>query len=142
MSPDQNTQTKQVDPAKAQEQTGEAPTKEALMEQGAVVYEKQCAVCHQLSGQGQGIFPSLIGSKVATGPVQPHIYQLLFGKNAMPAFKNILSYEEIAAVITYVRNMWGNDDQQKYGPDAGGVYTAKDVEAIYLKSKSNQDKGG
>lgn len=142
MLEDQKTQSNQQDQVQEQEKTSEAPTKEALMQQGAVVYEKQCAVCHQLSGQGQGIFPSLIGSKIATGPAQPHIYQLLFGKNAMPAFKNILAYEELAAVITYVRNMWGNDDQQKYGPDAGGVYSAKDVEAVYLKSKSNQDKGG
>ena len=48
----------------------------------------------------------------------------------MPAFKSILSHQEIADVVTYVRNSWGNDDKDKYGPDAGGLVTAADVAKV------------
>ncbi|MAJ81336.1 MAG: cytochrome c oxidase subunit II [Legionellales bacterium] len=113
-------------------------TKDELIQKGAEVYEKNCVACHQQSGQGQGIFPSLIGSTLATGPVQEHIHQLLFGKNAMPAFKGILSNEEIAAVITYVRNSWGNEDKEKHGQHAGGVYTPEDVEKVHKASSKNE----
>ena len=100
---------------------------EIAMDKGKSVYENNCAGCHKSSGEGQGIFPKLIGSKLATGPIDPMIHQILYGKGAMPGFKAILSHDEIADVITYVRNSWGNDDKSKYGPNAGGHVTAEDV---------------
>ncbi len=105
-----------------------------VMQQGQKVFENNCAVCHQTTGKGQGIFPSIVGSSIATGPVDENIHQILFGKNAMPAFKDVLSFDEIAYVITYVRNMWGNDDKGKYGSSAGGQYTAMDVENVFNES--------
>ena len=83
-----------------------------LMQMGKQVYEKNCAACHQQNGEGiKGMFPSIKGSPVATGPVQEHIKVVLNGRpgTAMQSFARQLTDAEIAAVITYQRNAWGND---------------------------------
>jgi cytochrome c oxidase subunit 2 len=84
---------------------------EELMEKGRAWYNTNCSACHQLGGEGlPPTFPALKGSKIATGPLADHIRLVLNGKpgTAMPAF-NSLSNLEIAAIITYERNAWGND---------------------------------
>ncbi|MEE2770429.1 MAG: cytochrome c oxidase subunit II [Pseudomonadota bacterium] len=111
-------------------QVDEKSPLELAMDKGQKIYENNCAGCHRSGGQGQGIFPRIIGSKLATGPLDAMIHQILYGKGAMPAFKSILSHQEIADVVTYVRNSWGNDDKDKYGPDAGGLVTAADVAKV------------
>jgi len=65
------------------------------------------------------IYPALKGSKIVTGPLPPHINRVLFGKmgTAMQAFKDQLSDEELAAVITYERNSWGNNKGDAIQPD-------------------------
>ncbi len=85
---------------------------ETLMANGETVHNTYCAACHQVTGQGlPPAFPSLIGSPVVTGPVSAHINQVLNGKpgTAMAAFGPQLSDADIAAVITYQRNSWGNE---------------------------------
>ncbi|MGE0798184.1 MAG: cytochrome c oxidase subunit II [Lautropia sp.] len=89
----------------------EAP---ALAERGARVYAANCVACHQANGQGTpGAFPALANSPKVVGPPHDQIDILLNGvvKNgtptAMASFKQ-LSDTEIAAVITYTRNSWGN----------------------------------
>ncbi|EUJ09693.1 cytochrome c oxidase subunit II [Methylophilaceae bacterium 11] len=93
-------------------------TKEDLVAQGKTVYEKNCAVCHQVTGAGlPPAFPALTGSKIATGPIfgadgkylkDSHLDRLLNGKGVMPAWKATLNDTEIAAVITYERQALGN----------------------------------
>ena len=86
-------------------------THEELMEQGAAVYTKYCASCHQENGKGiPPVFPALDGSAIATGPVDEHIGIILNGKpgTAMQAFGNQLNDADIAAVVTYERNGLGN----------------------------------
>ena len=83
-------------------------TKEDLMVAGKAAYEKNCAVCHQVSGAGlPPAFPALTGSKVATGPIEGHLDIILKGKNVMPKW-TMLSDVDIAAVTTYERNALGN----------------------------------
>ncbi|GGQ04194.1 cytochrome c oxidase subunit 2 [Shewanella litoralis] len=87
-------------------------TMEQLMAEGEQVYAATCAACHQATGAGiSGAFPSLIGSPVITGPVSGHIEMVMHGKpgTAMQAFSAQLSLQQIAAVITYERNAWGNN---------------------------------
>lgn len=84
-----------------------------LSERGAKVYGTNCVACHQANGKGvPGAFPALDGSKMVNGPKDAQIDILLNGKNAMPAWKAVLSDTEIAAVITYTRNNWSNKAQQ------------------------------
>ncbi len=81
-----------------------------LMEKGMAAYNTKCGACHQITGKGlPPAFPALAGSPVATGPIAGHLDIVLNGKpgTAMVAW-NTLSDLEIAAIITYERNAWGN----------------------------------
>ena len=81
-----------------------------LMQRGEGVYKSNCVACHQPNGQGAPpAFPPLAGSKIATGPKEAHIDAVLQGKanTAMQSFK-ALGNADLAAVITYERNSWGN----------------------------------
>jgi cytochrome c oxidase subunit 2 len=89
--------------------TGADMSMDELMEKGKAVYSANCASCHMPEGQGvAGLFPALDGSLIATGPAEEHINRVLNGLNLMPAFKSQLNDADIAAVITYERNSWGN----------------------------------
>jgi cytochrome c oxidase subunit II len=79
-----------------------------LTERGAKVYASNCAVCHQPTGKGAGAFPALDGSKIVNGPIAQHVSIVLKGKNAMPSWAPTLNDVEIASVITFERNAWGN----------------------------------
>lgn len=85
----------------------------SLMSHGKDVYLKICAVCHKPDGSGQPpIFPAMKGSSIAVGkPISRHINQVLWGVKgtAMQAFADQLSDEDIAAVVTYERNAFGNN---------------------------------
>ncbi len=79
------------------------------------LYGANCVACHQANGKGvPAAFPPLDGSKIATGPIAAHIDTVLNGvvKNGQPTamvpWKNTLSDIDIAAVVTYERNAWGN----------------------------------
>jgi len=84
-------------------------TMEELMARGKQVYQT-CAACHGANGEGVGPFPKLAGSKIATGPVDAHIDIVLNGKpgTAMQAFGAQLNDADIAAVVTFERNSFGN----------------------------------
>jgi cytochrome c oxidase subunit 2 len=102
-------------------------TLQQLMKQGEEVYNSNCAVCHKSDGSGMPpAFPAIKGSKIAAGSIQDHINIVLKGKNAMPAWASQLNDAEIAAVITYQRNNWGNADS-KNGANAGGVVQPADI---------------
>lgn len=84
---------------------------EQLVAQGETVYATYCAACHQVNGQGlPPAFPALAGSEIAVGPIEAHIDVVLNGKagTAMAAFGAQLNPVDLAAVITYERNAWGN----------------------------------
>ena len=85
-------------------------TKDELMKRGEKVYAS-CAACHGATGAGvPGVFPALKGSKIATGPLDGHIGIVMKGKpgTAMQAYAGQLGDADIAAVITYERNAFGN----------------------------------
>jgi len=87
-------------------------TMDELMARGEEVYNKTCAACHQATGQGvPNVFPALAGSAIATGDRAAHMNIVLNGKagTAMQAFGPQLNDLELAAVITYERNAWGNN---------------------------------
>jgi cytochrome c oxidase subunit II len=99
--------------------TAEDPNKvwdlKELVARGEKVYTANCVACHQANGKGvPPAFPPLDGSKIATGPVATHLETVLNGvvKNGQPTamvpWKNTLSNTDIAAVVTYERNSWGN----------------------------------
>ena len=87
-------------------------TMDELMAKGEEAYNKTCAACHQANGQGiPGVFPAIAGSAIATGDVAGHLDIVVNGKagTAMQAFGEQLGTVDLAAVITYQRNAFGND---------------------------------
>lgn len=96
-----------------------------LMAKGEQVYA-QCAACHQVSGEGipAAGFPALKGGPIATGPIAAHLDIVINGSKvnpAMAAYGAQMSDTDLAAVITYERNAWGND--------TGDVVQPADVKA-------------
>ncbi len=86
-------------------------TLEDIKVRGEKVYAANCVACHQANGKGTPpAFPPLDGGKITTGPKAGHIDIVLNGKTntAMAAFGKQLSDTDIAAVVTYERNAWGN----------------------------------
>jgi cytochrome c oxidase subunit 2 len=84
-------------------------TVDELKQRGEKVYAANCVACHQATGKGiPGTFPALDGSAVVNGPKAAQLSLVLNGKNAMPAWKSVLSDTDIAAAITFTRNNWSN----------------------------------
>ncbi len=103
------------------QQSASSDPDQTTMKAGAEIYADECSGCH--TGNGKGIpnmFPSLNGSEVVqqTDPTSL-LHVVLRGARsvgtanaptapAMPAFSWILKDDQIASVLTYIRNTWGN----------------------------------
>lgn len=87
-------------------------TQEELLAKGEGVYSANCMSCHQQKGQGiPGMFPAIAGSPVVTGDIDTHVATVLYGVSgtAMQSFSSRLSDVDLAAVVTYQRNAFGNN---------------------------------
>lgn len=78
---------------------------------GAEVYVRaNCSACH--GGQGYGGAGPRFRNDTLLSADTYVVGQILIGRGIMPAYKDRLSDDEIAAVATYIRTSWGND----FGP--------------------------
>lgn len=119
-------------------ETAPVPVEVDMMALGKRMYA-QCAVCHQMSGQGvPGAFPPLVGSDWVLGDEKRAVRIVLFGlqgpidvngttyNSIMPGFGPKSGYryteQQIAAVLTYVRSEWGN---------SGSAVSVETVEEVY-----------
>jgi mono/diheme cytochrome c family protein len=88
---------------------------------GGKIYEQHCKDCHGTSGEGApNAYPPLAGNRSVTLPSPLNtIRSVLDGGFApstagnprpygMPPFAHVLSSDEVALVVSYVRNSWGN----------------------------------
>ena len=87
---------------------------------GPAVFNTNCASCHQSDGKGGPAAPALAGNAVVTGDAAKVIHIVKNGltgtvqvngktyNGTMPAWKGVISNDDIAAVITYIRSSWGN----------------------------------
>jgi cytochrome c oxidase subunit II len=96
---------------------------DTALAQGQMLHLRNCAGCHQASGQGLRAagFPPLVGTPVS---MDEHIRVAVHGRagSAMTGFGPVLGDEELAAIVTYQRNAWGND--------TGDVVAPADVAAV------------
>lgn len=102
-------------------------TLDELMARGESTYNTFCAACHQATGLGiPGAFPALAGSPIALGPVNEHIRMVVSGVagTAMQAFGKQLSDTDVAAVVTYERNAWGNNTGDSVTPQDVAAFRA------------------
>ena len=88
---------------------------------GAMVYQTNCSSCHQPDGKGlRGAFPPLAGNPLVTGNPTAVIAVVKNGLDGrvvvngvaysgiMPHWSGVLSDDQIASVITYIRSAWHN----------------------------------
>ncbi|CAA0081076.1 Cytochrome c oxidase subunit 2 [BD1-7 clade bacterium] len=108
---------KQADAAKLAELMQQQFTLEELYDDGKKVYEKSCLACHGANGEG-GVGKAIAGSPFAVGDVKNHLDVVVNGVpgTAMQAFGGQLNDIELAAVITYQRNAFGNNMGDKVQP--------------------------
>ena len=86
-------------------------TMDELYARGEKVYQANCVACHGANGGG-GLGPSLVGTGITTGPINAHINVMVngvAGNAVMPVFGNQLNNIDLASVITFKRNAWGNN---------------------------------
>lgn len=105
---------------------------QASIQRGEAVYTGVgiCVTCHQADGKGQeNLFPPLAESDYLMGDRDRAILQILNGavgemvvngvtyNGAMPAMGMTLSDEQVADVLNYVTNSWGNENTQMFTPE-------------------------
>jgi cytochrome c6 len=83
------------------------------VQRGQGIFEENCAQCHRSNGEGlPATFPALNKNPFVLGDPQPVIATVLNGRKGnlgrMPAWKDKLDDEQIAAVVTYIRQAWSN----------------------------------
>lgn len=103
-----------------------------LSERGEGVYQKNCVACHQMSGEGlPPIFPALAGSDIVMFDKNRNVEILMEGVQgaAMQSFANQLNEVDMAAVITYTRQAWGN------AQNGDGAYVVPSDIVEYKKPK-------
>lgn len=114
-------QEQQIQLLKQQETEQPDMSREALMTLGKQKYQQLCVACHLATGRGMPpVYPPLKGSSVAVGhPISRQIELILNGVpgSAMQAYAEQLTDEEIAAVVTYVRNSWNNNTNDLVQPN-------------------------
>ncbi len=91
-----------------------------LVAMGETLYKQHCAACHQADGSGMApVFPALAGNAVVTGNLDQHVGVVLKGRpgTAMAPFGPQLTDLQLAAIVTYQRNAWGNDTGDVVQPD-------------------------
>ena len=101
---------KQSEAAEIKELMAQNFTLDQLMERGKGVYERSCLACHGAGGEG-GLGTAIAGSAVATGELGGHLEIGINGVpgSAMQAFGGQMNDVDMAAVITYQRNAFGNN---------------------------------
>jgi cytochrome c oxidase subunit 2 len=101
---------KKAEAKKLRELMAQTFTLEEQIARGEKVYQASCAACHGANGEG-GVGKPIAGSKIATGPVDGHLKAAVNGVpgTAMQAFGGILNDLDMAAVVTYQRNAFGNN---------------------------------
>ncbi len=108
-------------------------SKEDLIAKGETVYANNCASCHMPDGSGMpGTFPAIKGSPIVTGDIKEQIEIMFNGKGMMPAFGQMLSAVDFAAVATFIRNGLGNS--------VGDVVQPSDIASMQNAAGTNDDE--
>ena len=121
-------------------------TMQQLMSKGENLYQTQCAACHGMEGKG-GVGLPLRGSSVVVGkPIARHIKLVLNGVpgTAMQAFAAQLNEKDLAAVLTYERNAFGNDTGDIIQPvdvqnvkNGGGIKPTMKIKKAAISGEKN-----
>ena len=131
--------------------TTSQPGIKPAMQRGKIIYNNTCLSCHQADGQGmQRMNPTLVKTKWVLGDKKALSRIVLFGlkggeividgddfHNPMPGLANLLKDEQIADVLTYVRNSFGNKASVVTAADVKQARGVKKTVAIKTIKKSS-----
>ncbi len=82
-------------------------------EAGRILFEANCAECHQSDGMGiPNIYPALAGNETVLGSAIDVALVLRIGRGEMPSFRDSLNSADMATIINYIRNTWGNEGEK------------------------------
>ena len=80
--------------------------------EGEKLFNQNCVECHQSNGRGiANIYPALAGSEIVKGSPMDVALVLIIGRGEMPSFAGAMSDEDMAKIINYVSNAWGNEGE-------------------------------
>jgi cytochrome c oxidase subunit 2 len=101
---------KKTEAAEIKELMAQNFTLDELVSRGQEVYARSCLACHGANGEG-GVGNAIAGSAIATGAVNGHLDAVVNGiaGSAMQAFGGQLNDVDMAAVLTFQRNAFGNN---------------------------------
>jgi mono/diheme cytochrome c family protein len=87
------------------------PNPQSWINDGEKVFVEYCSECHQRDGGGWlPLYPNFAGNPIVTlHDPEPIIVIVLYGQGSMPPFRERLNADQIAAVLSYIRNSWGNE---------------------------------
>ena len=91
---------------------------------GEQLFANVCQGCHMPDARGAvgaGTYPSLAGNRNLEAGGYP-VYVVIRGQRAMPPFGAMMSDDQVAAVVNYLRTHFGNDYKD--------AVTAEDVKAV------------
>jgi alcohol dehydrogenase (quinone), cytochrome c subunit len=90
--------------------TERPPEPQKVINAGQRLYLEFCAECHQTDGSGwSDLYPRLAGNPIVTlDDPEPIINTVTYGQGSMMGFHDKLTGEEIASILSYIRNAWGN----------------------------------
>lgn len=106
---------------------------------GATLYAKNCAACHQLGGTGiSGAFPALQGNLLVQSAPEILIATVLKGRGGMPTFAAAIDDPTLALVLSYIRQAWGNQAGAINALQVGTVRSLSNAgEAVQPEQPSN-----
>jgi mono/diheme cytochrome c family protein len=87
-----------------------SPGTSFIEQSGEALYAHICQACHMEDGKGAvgaGLYPAL-ASNLKLGTRSYPVYVVLHGSKAMPPMEKLLSDEQVAAVVNYIRTHFGN----------------------------------
>ena len=127
------------------------PDVTASVNRGRMLYAANCSICHQITGRGtKGTYPPLAGSDWLAANRRDAIRAIVGGLNqpitvkgehyqgAMPA--QVLTDVQVADVLTYVMNSWGNPGGQFAAGEVGGVRATTDFKTFEALKQASDFK--
>lgn len=96
--------------AACKQQSEQPPDPHSQIQYGQQLYVEYCAECHQTDGTGWStLYPRLAGNPIVTlHDPAPIIETVKYGQGSMASFREKLTHDDIAAILSYIRNAWGN----------------------------------
>lgn len=119
--------------------------------EGELLYTAVCASCHLENGAGlPGINPPLDGSRLVNGPAPPLAAIMIYGlrgpvevkgiayNGIMPMWKDVLNDQQIAAILTYIRQAWSNDATEIGPREVSQMRAARPLQNSFLTPEELQ----